>query len=95
VGLSPLDGEIEIGYAIEEGRQGHGFATEAVRAMSEWALQRFALPRVLAIVAADNAGSCNVLQNAGFQLAEESIRCIHGRSRLVLTYEKGTGGSIR
>ena len=88
VGLSPLDGQVEIGYAIEEGRQRKGFASEAVRAMAEWALPRFSLPRIIAIVAADNAASCKVLQNAGFQLAGESMRSLHGRSGLVRTYQR-------
>lgn len=88
VGLSPLGEEVEIGYAIEEGRQHKGLATESVRAMSEWALTRFALPRILGIVAAENAASCKVLQNAGFQLAGESMRTLHGRSGLVRTYRR-------
>jgi len=88
VGLSPLGGDVEIGYAIEEERQGRGLASEAVRAMSEWALARFALPRIVGIVAAENAASCSVLRKAGFLLVEESIRTLHGRSGLVQTYEK-------
>ena len=88
VGLSPLGEEVEIGYAIEEGHQRKGLATDAVRAMSEWALTQFALPRILGIVATENAASCKVLQNAGFQLAGESIRTLHGRSGLVRTYRR-------
>lgn len=95
VGLSPLGDRVEIGYAIEEGRQRQGFASEAVRAMAEWALPRFSLPRIIGIAAADNAASCKVLENAGFQLAEESIRSLHGRTRLVRTYEKVERPPIR
>lgn len=91
VGLSPLGGDVEIGYAIEEGCQGHGFATEAVRTMSDWGLERFALPRVLGIVAADNPASCKVLEKAGFHFVEETLRTLHGRSRLVRTYQKVSG----
>ena len=88
VGLSPLNGQTEVGYAIEAKHQGKGFASHAVRAMSEWALTRFALPRVLGIVATDNGASCKVLQYAGFELIEESMGRLHGRSGLVRTYEK-------
>jgi ribosomal-protein-alanine N-acetyltransferase len=88
VGLSPLNGQTEVGYAIEDRHQGKGFASQAVRAMSEWALTRCALPRVLGIVATDNAASCKVLQYAGFELIEESMGTLHGRSGLVRTYEK-------
>ena len=88
VGLSPLNGQVEIGYAIEDRHQGGGLASQAVRAMSDFALARFDLPRVLGIVATDNAASCRVLEHAGFVLAEESLGKLHGHSGLVRTYEK-------
>jgi len=80
VGLSPLRGQVEIGFAIETNHQGRGLACEAVRAMSEWALTRFELPRILGVVARDNEASRRVLQRAGFTLADESP--------LVRTYER-------
>jgi ribosomal-protein-alanine N-acetyltransferase len=87
VGLSPLNGQTEIGYAIADRYQGRGFASQAVRAMSEWALARFDLPRILGIVATDNAASCKVLENAGYRLIAESMGRLHDRSGLVRTYE--------
>ena len=72
VGLSPLRGQVEIGFAIEARHQGRGLACEAVGAMSEWALRRFELPRILGVVARGNEASCRVLQRAGFTLADES-----------------------
>lgn len=86
VGLSPLHGSVEIGYAIADGHQGRGLATSAVRAMLDLARERFALPEVLGIVASDNAASCRVLEKAGFVLAEESERSLHGVTRMVRTY---------
>jgi RimJ/RimL family protein N-acetyltransferase len=80
VGLSPLRGKVEIGYAIEARHQGRGFACEAVGAMSEWALRRFELPEILGVVSPDNAASCRVLERAGFTLMDESPR--------VRTYER-------
>ena len=87
VGISPLNGQTEVGYAIAGRHQGRGFASQAVRAMSEWALTRFGLPRVLGIVATDNPASWKVLHNAGFELIGESMGKLHGRSGLVRTYE--------
>lgn len=87
-GLSPLGDDVEIGYAIEESRQGLGFASEAVGAFSEWAEERFALPRILGIAAADNAASCRVLEKAGYRLVEESVRTLHGHLRSVRTYQR-------
>ena len=88
VGLSPLAGEVEVGYAIEEKHQGKGFASEALGAMVNWALQRFDLPRVLGIVARDNAASCRVLENAGFAITSESMGTLHGRPGLIRTYHR-------
>jgi ribosomal-protein-alanine N-acetyltransferase len=88
VGLSPLDEQVEIGYAIEDKYQGQGIASQAVRAMSEWALVHFTLPRILGIVAANNSASCKVLQNADFELIEESMGILHDRSCLVRKYER-------
>lgn len=44
VGLSRANNEIEIGYAIEEKYQGKGYATEAVSAISDWAIKKVKLP---------------------------------------------------
>lgn len=66
VGLSAARDSVEIGYAIEEQLQGKGFATEAVRAVADWALASLALPEVLGVVAAENVGSCRVLEKSGF-----------------------------
>ena len=38
VGFSPLDDEVEIGFAIAQDYQRQGFATEAIVAASRWAL---------------------------------------------------------
>jgi ribosomal-protein-alanine N-acetyltransferase len=93
VGLSPLEGEVEVGYAIEDRHRGRGYASEAVRVMSEWGLRSFGLPRILGIVATDNAASCRVLERACFQLVSESPGLLHGRQGLVRTYRR-TSGSI-
>jgi [ribosomal protein S5]-alanine N-acetyltransferase len=84
VGLSAARGSVEIGYAIEQQLQGQGLATEAVIAMSSWALDELGLPEVLGIVGIDNAGSCRVLEKAGFALDREEIMIrIYRRTRTV------------
>jgi RimJ/RimL family protein N-acetyltransferase len=66
VGLSAARGSVEVGYAVEDAQQGRGIASEAVRAIVEWALDELALPEVLGIVAEGNVASCRVLEKAGF-----------------------------
>ena len=56
----------EIGYGIVEKYQGHGYATEAVKAISKWAFQE---PKILAIEAETddkNTASKRVLEKCGF-----------------------------
>ncbi|NVB80889.1 MAG: GNAT family N-acetyltransferase [Kofleriaceae bacterium] len=81
VGLSAARGSVEIGYAIEQQLQGRGLATEAVIAMSGWALTELSLPEVLGIVEADNVHSCRVLEKAGFVLEDDEIKIVDGVSR--------------
>jgi ribosomal-protein-alanine N-acetyltransferase len=88
VGLSPLRGDVEIGYAVEERRQGHGLATEAVSLMCEFGFARFELPRILGVVHTDNAGSCRVLEKAGFTLVNEEAGILNGKTGLLRTYER-------
>lgn len=85
-GLSPLGSEVEVGFALERRWQGHGLATAAVRQLVEWSLGRFALPRVIGVVADDNAVSWQVLERAGFELASRIPGTLHGRAGLVRTY---------
>lgn len=70
-GLSE-EGNAEIGYGIAEAYQGCGYATEAVMALVDWALQ---WPGVLCVTAeteADNIASQKVLQKAGFEPTGET-----------------------
>lgn len=73
VGLSAARASVEIGYAIEERRQGAGLASEAVAAMSRWGLD-LGLPEVLGIAGVDNAPSCRVLEKSGFAPVREEDR---------------------
>ena len=64
-GLSE-DGVTEIGYGISEDHQGRGYATEAVSALADWALNQKGVSRITAETEASNAASQRVLIKAGF-----------------------------
>ncbi|WMD10240.1 GNAT family N-acetyltransferase [Streptomyces sp. FXY-T5] len=65
-------GRVEVGYDLVEGARGHGYATEALRALSAWALERDEVRTVVANVERGNLPSQNVLARAGFtQVAED------------------------
>lgn len=88
VGLSAARGSVEVGYAIEERLHGRGLATEAVAAMSEWALTELGLPEVLGVVAADNLPSCRVLEKAHFVRHAEDVKTVDGRPCMILIYRR-------
>jgi RimJ/RimL family protein N-acetyltransferase len=54
-------GEIEIGYFVYEQERNKGYATEMVKAITEWGLQREGIKYVVAGVEKDNEASKKVL----------------------------------
>ncbi|WP_155059033.1 GNAT family N-acetyltransferase [Streptomyces blattellae] len=60
------EGLVEIGYDLVAGGRGSGYATEALRALSAWALARDDVRGVLAKVDHDNLPSQGVVTRAGF-----------------------------
>jgi RimJ/RimL family protein N-acetyltransferase len=86
VGFSPCEYGVEAGYAIGDAHQNRGYAKQALLAACTWALSRFGLPFVHAIVAAENIGSCKVLESCGFQVLA-AVQCqLHGVKRPVRIY---------
>ncbi|MES4886549.1 GNAT family N-acetyltransferase [Streptomyces sp. NPDC096012] len=81
-GAPDEEGRVEIGYDLVEGARGRGYATEAVIALTEWALARADVDVVLATVEHDNAASQRVVARAGFTRAtveeERTARDDHG-----------------
>jgi RimJ/RimL family protein N-acetyltransferase len=69
-GVGLVDGigpEFELGYALGTPWWGHGYATEAARAVRHHALGELALTEVIALVRPGNAASINVLEKIGMQ----------------------------
>ena len=65
VGLH-LPGEPELGYWIAAEHQGHGYATEAARAVLDRAFTQLGVEKVSANAAVDNVASQRVLEKLGF-----------------------------
>ncbi len=86
VGLSPFDGDVEIGFAVAEAYQRQGLGVEAVIAACRWAFERFGLSRILAIAARSNQGSRKVLARAGFEHREDRVMCFQAVEQPVSVY---------
>ena len=64
----------EIGYWLAEPFWGRGITTEALVAVTQYAVAMHALTRIFAVPFAWNAPSCRVLEKAGYVL-EARLRC--------------------
>jgi RimJ/RimL family protein N-acetyltransferase len=87
VGLSPFDGAVEIGYAVESSHRRKGLATEAVRAACVWATTEFPIRTILGITAARNIASQSVLLRAGFLRKRQQIMQFQGLAQPVIFFE--------
>ncbi|KUL27210.1 acetyltransferase [Streptomyces regalis] len=65
-GVPDEEGRAEVGYDLVEGARGRGYASEALDALSEWALARDDVQLLCAIVEADNLPSQGVTSRAGY-----------------------------
>jgi [ribosomal protein S5]-alanine N-acetyltransferase len=62
----PTDGVAEVGYSVLPQFQNHGYATEMVIALVQWALTQPNVSKIVAETEWANPASVRVLQKAGF-----------------------------
>ncbi|MGH2871531.1 MAG: GNAT family N-acetyltransferase [Solirubrobacteraceae bacterium] len=62
----PDDGVVEIGYAVVSDRRRRGYATEAARALIDWALRQPGVAEIVAGCEETNEASITTLQRLGF-----------------------------
>ncbi|MDW4908805.1 GNAT family N-acetyltransferase [Streptomyces sp. ADMS] len=72
-GAPDEEGKAEVGYDLVEGARGNGYATEALRVLSEWALVRDDVRSLYATIEPDNAPSQAVIARAGFVPVSEEL----------------------
>ena len=61
-----IDGTVEIGYGLKEQYRHHGYMSETVKAITEWALSQEGVCSVEAETDPENVASQNVLMRAGY-----------------------------
>lgn len=62
----PVNGAVAIGYSLLPQYYGKGYATEAVRALSDWAFDHPEVNKIIAEVFPENKSSIGVLEKSGF-----------------------------
>lgn len=79
----------ELAYWVTPEAQGHGFATEAARAVIDTGFARLALHKIIVYHAADNPPSGRVVQKLGFRHVgnEREAFCKHGLWHDLCHYE--------
>ncbi|MFQ9389966.1 MAG: GNAT family N-acetyltransferase [Coprococcus sp.] len=74
------DGVVEIGYGLKEEYRHYGYMTEALKAITEWALSQESVKQVEAETDAENIASQKVLLQSGFisngKMGEEGPRFV-------------------
>lgn len=63
--------EIELGYRLARATWGYGYATEAARAVRDFAFQTLCLKRLIAMIDPQNLASVRVAQKLGMQYEQE------------------------
>lgn len=86
VGFSPLDGDVEVSYAIAEASRGRGYGSEALLCACRWAAEDFNLATLLAITESENAPSRRTLERASFVHAEDTVMRFQGSEQAVSRY---------
>ena len=65
--------EIEIGYRLHPDYWDRGLATEAARAVRDYAFEELKLPRVISLIHPDNHASRRVTEKNGMRLEKKTI----------------------
>lgn len=73
--------QVEIGYGLNEPFRGHGYMTEAVAALCEWALGQPGVTAVIAETETSNISSHQILKRNGFTLSSETAESCFWKKR--------------
>jgi len=65
------NGEVEIGYMINEQHQNKGYATKALQLLIKWAFTHNAVKAIIVHTYADNLPSMKILIKCGFEEVEK------------------------
>ncbi|MEU0412383.1 GNAT family N-acetyltransferase [Streptomyces griseorubiginosus] len=90
-GAPDEDGRAEVGYDLAPSARGHGYATEALRVLSDWALARDDVHSLCATIEPDNAASQRVIARAGFVRASVAEEQAYGETETGLRLYVLTG----
>ena len=71
--------EVNVGYAFEKHRWGHGYGTELCGAVVTFGFERLALPEIVAVIAPQNQASIRVAEKCGLVFWKRFVWSGHER----------------
>lgn len=75
-------GEPELFYYLLPEHRGRGYATEAAKAITAWAVESYCLPYLIGTAGVDNIKSQRVLERCGYQLIDTRTLLVHAEGKL-------------
>lgn len=69
--------ETEIFYSLLPEARGKGYATEAAKVVTEWALENYNIPYIIGTATVDNIPSQKVLENCSYQFIDDRKLLVH------------------
>ena len=85
-------GDFEVSYMFQPQAWGHGYATNALRAVVEWSFGDAALPRLTAITQSANERSSALLARVGFRAELEFVE--YGAAQTLFAAQPGSTGWV-
>lgn len=85
--------ERELVYVFAKDTWGKGYATEAARALCQYAFGRLHLKRLITLIDPENAASAKVAKNVGMILRDETVRPSGKRMHVYVKESVGRGPS--
>ena len=80
----------EIFYSLLPGVRGKGYAKEAAKAVTEWALGTYHIPYIIATVEVDTIASQKVVESCGYTFIDQRALMVHilGERRVFRYYRR-------
>lgn len=69
--------ESEIFFNLLPDTRGKGYATEAAKAVTKWALENYKIPYIIGTAEINNIPSQKVLENCGYKFVNEQTLLVH------------------
>jgi [ribosomal protein S5]-alanine N-acetyltransferase len=79
----PVDGRLDIGYALLESQHGKGYATEAVDTLTQWSFLDQRVQCVVGETLPELIASIRVMEKCGYQLSSSSTTGHDGEENVV------------